>query len=297
MLNPVTNLIEFDRNSRDRYLRPYGSRPVAQDAKLRTPLKPKVLRAVRPGLGIEASYRRKLDALITEMHDSVLYWVRAKFKNNEPRIAQDAIPAEVLRIAIAELSRRWTKRFDEASDRLAEYFATAIEDRSTAQLKRILRDGGWTVKFQMTPAMRDVFEATINQNVALIKSIPQQYLASVEQMVQQMIQGGGDLYKLSGDIQDKYGVTKRRAALIARDQNNKANASFQKARQLELGITEAIWMHSHAGKEPRPSHVAMNGKKYDIKKGMWDPTEQEWIMPGQLINCRCTSRPVVPGFT
>jgi 4-hydroxybenzoate polyprenyltransferase len=38
---------------------------------------------------------------------------------------------------------------------LAEYFAKDVERRSTAELKRILKDGGWTIgKFTMTLAMR-----------------------------------------------------------------------------------------------------------------------------------------------
>jgi uncharacterized protein with gpF-like domain len=55
---------------------------------------------------------------------------------------------------------------------------------------------------------------------------------------------------------------------LARDQNNKATASMTHARQDELGIAEASWVRSGAGKHPRPTHVAMNGKKYDVNKGM-----------------------------
>ena len=70
-----------------------------------------------------------------------------------------------------------------------------------------------------------------------------------------------------------------------------------RARQDELGITEAIWVHSGAGKHPRPTHVAMNGKKYDVNKGMWDPAVKRWIFPGEEINCRCISRSIIPGFS
>ena len=71
-------------------------------------------------------------------------------------------------------------------------------------------------------------------------------------------------------------ITWSLAVIIARDQNNKATASMTRARQNELGITEAIWVHSGAGKHPRPTHVAMNGAKYDVKKGMWDPAVKRW---------------------
>ena len=89
-------------------------------------------------------------------------------------------------------------------------------------------------------------------------------------------------------------ASERRAAFIARDQTNKAKAAIEKARWQELGITEAIWMHSHAGKEPRPSHVAANGKRLNVNKGMY--LDGKWVQPGEEINCRCTSRAVIKGF-
>jgi uncharacterized protein with gpF-like domain len=76
-----------------------------------------------------------------------------------------------------------------------------------------------------------------------------------------------------------------------------AGAAFAQTPTDQLGITEAIWVHSGAGKHPRPTHVAMNGKKYDVNKGMWDPAVKRWIFPGEEINCRCVSRSIIPGFS
>lgn len=261
----------------------------------RYPKGTKVLRPVHPNAAIEARYKRDLVRLVREMHVSCDYWLKAAYRNNPPRIAEDAVPADVLRIAMNRLVTRWLARFDETAQRLAEYFAKSVHDRSDTQLRKILKDGGWTVKFNMTPAMRDIFEATVNQNVALIKSIPAQYLGDVEAMVQRSVQSGRDLQQLTEDLTKRFNVTRKRAELIARDQNNKATSAFNRVRMQELHIEKAIWMHSHAGKEPRPTHVKMNGKEYDVAKGMWDPAEGEYIQPGQLINCRCTSRAVLPG--
>lgn len=270
------------------------------------PIRNKVLKPLFPNVGSEVAYRERLYKLIDEMHTSISYWMTAKYKANAPVIAMDELPlsafdestpASVLRIVINKLVRRWQKRFDNAASQLADYFAEDVEDRTEARMKRILKDGGISVPFRMSDAMKDISKATVNANVSLIKSIPQQYLRNVEGIVMRSVQTGRDLGQLSKDLQKQFGVTKRRAALIARDQNNKATSAFQRARQQELGITTAVWMHSHAGKVPRPSHVKMDGKSYDINKGMWDKDEGEWIFPGQLINCRCTSRSVVPGFS
>lgn len=257
----------------------------------------KVLRPVHPNVGVEMEYRRQMIALIDQMHKSVTYWVEAKYRNNEPAIAMDGpTPSVRLRMIISKLRKQWLKRFDQASVDLARYFAKDVSQRSDAQLKSILKKAGISVEWRMSAAQKDIMEATVQANVSLIRSIPQEYMKSIEGAVMRSVQTGRDLGALSKELQESFGVSKRRAALISTDQNNKATSAFQRARQKELGITEAIWMHSHAGKEPRPTHVDMNGKKYDIATGMWDEDEKAYVWPGQLINCRCTSRSVIPGF-
>jgi SPP1 gp7 family putative phage head morphogenesis protein len=283
----------------DMYQRPYmaprpATAPIAKDA---APRKKgaTVLPSVQPNVGIEAAYRRRMYALIEAMHNSIIYWIKAAYKKNAPAIAQDTA-ADELRIAMRKLARQWRKNFDEAAPELADYFATEASERSDGSLRSILRRAGMSVRFKMTAAARDIMDATINAQVGLIRSISQEYLTAVEGIVMRSVQTGGDLGQLSQDLQAQFGVTKRRAALIARHQNNMATSAMTRARQQELGLNTARWRHSHAGKEPRPTHVAMDGKTYDVRKGMWDPAEGRRVWPGELINCRCTSQTVVPGF-
>jgi SPP1 gp7 family putative phage head morphogenesis protein len=258
--------------------------------------KTKILPGIRPNVGIERAYRRRILALLEEMNRSVMHWIIAEYRANEPRVAMDATPADRLRIALRKLSRRWNKNFDEGAKAMAEYFSKSASQRTDKAFQAMLKKNGMSIKFKMTPAMRDVLGATVNQNVALIKSIPEQYLKGVEGAVMRSVQAGRDLSYLSKKLQNTYGVSKRRAAFIALDQNNKATAAMHRARQMEMGIEEAVWVHSHAGKEPRPTHLANNGKRYDVKKGWFDPAVKEYIMPGELPRCRCTSRSVIKGF-
>jgi len=244
-----------------------------------------VLRPIHPSAGLEAAYRKRLTAALEEMHRSIMWWIKAAYRSNTPHLAQDETPAETLRKAIRKLTRRWTSRFNVLADDLASYFAQAVNERSDAALKTALKKGGFTVEWTMTRAQRDVVGSVVNENVALIKSIPQRYLQGVEGAVMRSVQTGRDLGQLTKDLQEQFGVTKRRAALISRDQNNKATAALTRARQLEIGVEEAVWLHSHAGRSPRKAHQAMNGKTYDIKKGMWDPDEKAYVLPGELINC------------
>jgi SPP1 gp7 family putative phage head morphogenesis protein len=229
------------------------------------------------------------------MQRSLVYWLKAEYRKNPPAsIAQDATAAETLRRAFRKLGKRWLSNFDKLSDELAEYFAAASRDRVDGALRSMLRERGFTVKLQMSPGMRDAYQAVIGENVALIRSVAAKHLTDIEGDVMRSVAAGRDLGQLADAMEKTYGVTKRRAALIAKDQNNKATATLTRVRHLELGITKARWLHSAGGKTPRPEHVAFSGKTYDIAKGAF--LEGVWTWPGMEINCRCVSVPVIPGF-
>lgn len=257
---------------------------------------PIALKALHPNQGIQAAYRKKLEKLIKAMHRSVLYWLRAQYRKTPPKMAMDdRAPASSLARAIKELAKRWLQNFEDGAWALADYFTGAVHRQTDAALKKILRDAGFSVQFQITPEIADIIEATVQQNVTLIKSIPEQYLKNVEGEVMRSVQAGRDLGSLAKALTKNYGVTKRRAAFIARSQNNLASGAIHRARQIELGL-EARWRHSGAGKHPRPTHVKNNGNIYDPVKGWYDPAVKKHIFPGELPNCRCVSISVVPGF-
>ncbi|WP_208604362.1 phage minor head protein [Pseudomonas delhiensis] len=253
---------------------------------------PRTIRQVRPNAGIRAWYQKQLDDAIDDMQNSVVYWLKAAYRDTP--FAQDANPATVMRNAMRRLTQRWERHFDVMAEKLARRFADKSLTTSDVSLRSALSDMGFTVEFKMTEPMRTAYQGVINENVNLIRSIPEQYLTQVETMVMQSVQRGRDLGSLTKDLQARYGITKRRAALIARDQNNKATSAMTAARQQSLGVTHGIWRHSHAGAEPRKSHVAADGKQFELAKGMY--IDGEWLMPGEAINCRCTWSPVIPGF-
>jgi SPP1 gp7 family putative phage head morphogenesis protein len=291
-----------ERDPRDRFQRSLGAAPPAALSIAMDAARPRggALPPVRPNVGVQAVYRKRIARLVDEMDASVRRYLLAAYRKNEPAVmAMDATPAAELQAAVRALAKRWVHRFDEAAPALAEYFGKSVERRSSRALAEILRRGGFTVEFRMTAAMRDVLRATVAQNVALIRSIPSEYFTQIEGAVMRSVQSGRDLASLAKDVEARYGVTKRRAALIARTQNNMATASMTRVRQVEAGITEAIWQHSHGGKEPRPTHLANSGKTYDPAKGWYDPDPRvrRRVWPGELINCRCVTRAVVKGFS
>lgn len=258
----------------------------------------KATRPVHPNIGIQADYRRKIDALVAEMANSYAYWLKAQYRETPPLLAQDAVPARELEREMSLLGKRWQEKFDEAAPRLARWFADSTQKRSSAALKKILADAGMTVEFKLTRTMRDAYEATVAENIGLIKSISSEYHSQVGGMVMRSVTAGRDLGELTKALEARFGITRNRAALIAKTQNNMATATFVRVRQQELGL-KAIWLHSHGGKEPRPTHLANTGKIYDPARGWFDPDPKvrKYIWPGELINCRCVSRSIVKGFS
>lgn len=280
--------------------RPRGSRRIRINGQ-------KISVALRPvvaNVGIRIDYARRLTSLIDQMGRSVRAEVLRAYRAREPEVvslAQDVSPAAFLRSVLRTLSVRWSRRFDEASRKLAQWFSTAVHRRSDSAMRKILKDAGISVEFKMSAAQNDVMQATIGEQVGLIRSIPRQYLQQVEGMVMRSVAMGRDLKQLSDDLQRQLGVTRRRAHLIARDQNNKATATITRVKQLEAAgpDAEAVWVHSGGGKEPRPTHYKAGKERirFKVAEGWWDPHEKKNIQPGELINCRCVSRLVVPGFT
>ena len=257
--------------------------------------KPLTIAAVRPNEGIRTAYQRRLERLVDEMAKSVAYWVTAAYRANTPEMAQDASPAMAMRAVVRRLTRRWQKRFDQAAPEMADYFATAVGERTDGALAAILKRAGISVEFRLTAAANDVLQATVGENVSLIRSIASEYLSDVEGLVMRSVQAGRDMGALSEALQARHGVTKRRAAFISVDQNNKATAAINRVRQEELGIEEAVWLRSNGGKKPRPDHVAYSGKRYKVKEGAY--ISGEYIYPGQKPRCRCVSKSIVPGFS
>ncbi len=264
-----------------------------------TTSKPVIARAVHANLGVELRYRRQLERLIAEMAGSYEYWLTAAYRKEPPAMAKvvkqaedAASPSTKIQRTITGLGTRWIAKFDAMSDQIATDFVRSAFKASQSAMQQSLKDAGWAVEFTMTPVVRDAFTASLAENVGLIKSIPVQYHQQIEGIVMRSYSAGRDLHTMVKDLQSLYPKAQNRAVLIARDQSNKANAVVNRARQLQLGISEAIWMHSHAGKEPRPDHVAANGKRYKIAEGCL--ISGEYLQPGELINCRCTARPVLP---
>lgn len=251
-----------------------------------------VLPPIHPNAGLTAAYQKQLDRMVEAMNRSVKHWLLASYRKQNERLATDASPARELTDVMRRLKKHWMTIFDKAAPVLAKRFADRAARQVDNTMTTQMRTRDFSIDFKLTDEARNALDATVGENVALIKSIPAEYMADVEGLVMRSISVGGDMKTLSLALEKRYGITRRRAGLIARDQNAKATATMVRVRQMGLGITHAKWLHSHGGREPRASHVVFDGETYEVAKGAL--IDGEWIFPGQLINCRCVARSIIP---
>lgn len=257
--------------------------------------KPLALKNIRPSYALQKEYQKKLDALIVEMSKSTNWWLMARYKS--AGIALDANPIDALKDELSELKKRWQKRFDEESKKLAQMFANKVLNLSDYQLSSAFKTLGLEVDFKLTDRVKNSVKAIVQENVNLIRNLPTHYYTQIETVVMMAASRGRDASWLNGELKHRFGITERRARTIARDQNNKASSVIQAARQQDVGIKQGIWQHSGGGKKPRHSHVKAGRDKlvFDLGKGAY--IDGQWVLPGEEINCRCTWKAVIPGFT
>ncbi len=258
--------------------------------------KPKLIAPVRSSAGVSETYLRALMRLVQAMSDDAERTLERHYKRAESQIAKDASPVSDLKAAMADLAREWQAKFDKAAKGHAKAFVEAAYAHGSRTAKARLKAAGIAIEFRPTRQMRQIMSAAVAENTKLIKSIASEYLDDVQGIVNRGIMRGGDLGQITTDLKARYGITHRRAALIARQENRNATVAMNKARDLSLGLEEAIWVHSSGGREPRPSHVQAGKERLRFKIAEGALIDGEHILPGQKINCRCFYRAILPGW-
>ena len=97
-------------------------------------------------------------------------------------------------------------------------------------MRQALKDAGFTVRMEGSRAMSDVARALFEENVNLIKSIPQHYFTEVTGLVQRSASMGRDVEFLTDELHKRYEITQRPAEFIARAQSNKVAEALKRDR-------------------------------------------------------------------
>lgn len=145
----------------------------------------------------------------------------------------------------------------------------------------------------------NIMNAVINENLTLIKSIPQEVLKDM----QVALSGGiisGNQKELIKNLKRIKGVSKDRAVFIARDQIHKAVESFKQVQNTALGIEYYEWLtaddervSSGIGGHAQNNHRIF---KYGSNEAIISHSNKRgyyYGKPGDRPNCRCIAVGVI----
>lgn len=250
----------------------------------------------RPSKAYELEYRRKLQDLLHEMQEDVKKELTAYLKKNTAQDSDNDTWAQIMKW----LRKKWYKRYDEKSREFAKWITDKTRKRTSAQVMRKLKQMGMTLKPHYSKQDKEMIREITSNNVALIKSIPQQYLYTVQQAVNNAFITGFDMQSVTETIEEILTPvdekSNNRAALLARDQINKTTQQFAIFEAKSVGATKGRWIHVPGKYSSRITHIKMNGQTFNLDDGLYDADVHRNVKPGELVCCNCQSETLIPGF-
>ena len=244
---------------------------------------------IRPSRKLELDYTRALLDIVDDMHAETVKALMPLIKQpsigDGKRIVNDGLFSD-FKSAFSKTANTVKAKVSGIAETLAKTVVSKQGQQSDSQLSdMILRQTGIDFSGLMSDSvLQDAVDEAIAANIALINSIPQQYLDRVEQAVMASLQAGTLNATLADDLLKIEGITKNRAKLIARDQLGKINSRLSQLRQQSLGITHYYWSTS-LDERVRDKHRRWEGDLI-----AWDNPPPDGH-PGQAIQCRCTAIP------
>jgi SPP1 gp7 family putative phage head morphogenesis protein len=208
-----------------------------------------------------------------------------------------------------------TRRLDSAGD-IDKAFAAALEAATKALPDPVIKAAAQSTALRVTEWSADQFqkqvervvqvnlyddtsglaphlELFVSDNVKLIKSLAVGHLEDVKGIVTRAARTGLHHTEVQKQIQQQFGVSKDRAALIATDQVGKLNGELNQLRQTNLGVRRYRWSTS-LDERVRKTHRALEGSIQDWKTPpVVNPKTGERGHPGQPIRCRCSAIPII----
>lgn len=238
--------------------------------------------------------KKKLPAMMAEYQ---------KERNGDSRFDDSQDLDAKLRLLLQDVAAALEKRIAEYGlDQKVEQIAKMAKNVSIREWKRAVKD---TLGIDLLDDYfkGEFFEEAIRrwiaENVLLIKSIPNETLGNMREIILGSYLKGSSIRDIQKAIQETYNVSKRKAQLLARDQVATLNAQLTKAQQTDAGCSKYRWSTSKDSRV-RDCHKALDGKTFSWNDPpeMWYETKQGRVYtgrrchPGEDYCCRCVAIPV-----
>lgn len=249
-----------------------------------TPAKVKSVAAGALNEGTVAKFQRDLAKFSKQCDKQILSALR-------DRGYQTAVTQKVRAVYKALIPQ-----FTAGANALAKQYAGKFSAEATNDLAKHLLKAGmnreafkqWTFtvlgKRTVAPAAVTAIDDFIQGTVALLMRRQWTSAQSLPDLVKKVTASGGDYDEIARLFTHK---TDYKARMAGRDLGHKLVSEVTRQDAKAAGIRYARWVHVAGLYTSRPTHVAMNGKRYDLDLGMYDPAVGFRIQVGQLLWCRC----------
>ncbi|WKT00522.1 phage head morphogenesis protein [Gallibacterium salpingitidis] len=251
---------------------------------------------------ISADYSKAIKRLMRSMYKDTMIGIEACFTTyaEDSLFPKNGSLVAQLKILISRLLKKYEPVFMLLAKRETDKMLIRVDKNASATLKMSLKDVSkdLSVKTDLTSSrLREVTQASTQEAVDLIKTIPTNYLSAVQKVVMHSISANGKGFaELKPFLTKLYKGNERKAELVALDQTHKAYQNIQAEKMKKLGVKKFKWVHSGGGRVPRKLHQDLHGKifSFDDPPYIGDMYGQKvYGLPGHLPNCRCTMSPVL----
>lgn len=177
--------------------------------------------------------------------------------------------------------------------RIAEQTAAALDRQDRAMWMRQAREihAGLKELIENQPAGATL-QDFLDRQVHYITSLPLEAGERVQALAKEAVIGGRRHAEIAAEIMRSGEVSASRATLIARTEVARTASLLTQTRAEAIGATHYVWRTSQDS-HVRASHKAMQGQVCELANPplLSDGTRTH---PGQIFNCRCTMRIIVP---
>lgn len=243
---------------------------------------------IHGSLGAERAYLKALRVILRELAKET--------RENIVPLAVAEIAAN--RAMTSDADRSWFRRLLELSIDLA-ISAEGMVGRilgleSQRHTERFMETAKRALGIDLAAVVRqedlgDLLRNAALKNAQLIKGLADDTAKRVSLTVMNAVTNGKSAKDLRAELTRQFGISDRRAQLIARNEISSFNSDMNRLRHVQAGITEYIW-RSSADERVRPLHRSLEGRTYEYGK----PTDaEEGLPPGKPIACRCIAQAVV----
>lgn len=271
------------------------------------------LRPVKLTDETERYYRAQLREMVRMMAQSIDEVLTPILRRN---YTADSYLVDIIKQSIRQAADKFNSSvMGRQADRLARQVVSRAESESSAafveQINRAI--GIDMTSLMVNESLVDYFDASVESNVALIKSLSADYFDDIQREVMDSIMRGDSLSTMVRNLQQVTGASYQRAHLISRDQTAKIRSDITHTRQVGAGINRFRWSTSQdvrvsgnpAGKYPRAKIKCFEISRSNVGYGagiyLWSQGAayhgESGLFPGRAhIGCRCHAIPQIKGL-